>query len=247
VIGLVKSALNSTVNHNALRKIGLFGGTFDPPHWGHIRLAEHFCKLFTLDELIWIPSGNPWQKSSDITSAENRVLLSNAAVETLRDSLKKMNLPCQVTLNRIEVDRPGPSLTIDTVKELRNSLNPNASFIFLMGADSFMSLPTWHDWRDLLSHIHIAVANRPNYSIEREIQSKPMLQSFYQSHKTTISGDLEIHSYGMIYLDNELSVDLASNQIRQQLSDNNDASLQNALPPLIYELIKKLKLYQPHL
>ena len=67
------------------KAIGILGGTFDPPHWGHLRLAEHFSRVLQLDHIIWMPAGQPWQKSSDITPAKHRLAMSEYAIETLHD------------------------------------------------------------------------------------------------------------------------------------------------------------------
>ena len=98
------------------KKIGILGGTFDPPHIGHLRLASHFAKILHLDELILIPSGEPWQKGSDITSAEIRYQLTEAAGIDLARALLYLNIPTQVSIDRLEIERCGPSYSIDTAK-----------------------------------------------------------------------------------------------------------------------------------
>ncbi len=99
--------------------MGILGGTFDPPHWGHIHLAAHFAKRLKLDELMWLPSGEPWQKGSHITPAIDRYAMTLAAADVLKDHLLKDGLSTQVTVNTMEINRAGPSYTIDSAKALR--------------------------------------------------------------------------------------------------------------------------------
>ena len=88
-----------------MKKIGLLGGTFDPPHIGHLKLAIHFAKLLNLDELLLIPSGEPWQKGSDITAADIRFQLTEAAGIDLARALLYLKIPTQIGIDRLEIER----------------------------------------------------------------------------------------------------------------------------------------------
>ncbi len=94
--------------------IGILGGTFDPPHWGHIRLAEHFSRVLVLDELIWLPSGEPWQKGAHITPAKDRLAMTMAAADVLREEFLTKQINTVVTDDPMEIDRGGSSYTIDS-------------------------------------------------------------------------------------------------------------------------------------
>ncbi len=225
--------------------IGILGGTFDPPHWGHIRLAEHFSKTLTLDELIWLPSGEPWQKSPHITSAKDRLAMTIAAANTLKEELQTKELGTQVLVDPMEIDRHGPSYTIDSAKELRKRFGPDTSLVWLMGADSFLQMDTWNDWRDLSHYIHLAVASRPPYSISEQLKTHPLLHTFYQDHQTKRSDDLRHKASGLIYLDEQLSIDLASSSLRPLLAQNNTAHpIQEWLPKSVHTIILEKGLYQ---
>ena len=224
--------------------IGILGGTFDPPHWGHIRLAEHFSRTLQLDELFWLPSGEPWQKGAHITPAKDRLDMTIAAADVLKEELQAKNIDTKVMVDSMEIDRGGPSYTIDSAKELRQKFGPNISLIWLMGADSFLQLYTWNDWRDLSRYIHLAVASRPPYSIQKQLIDPP-LQAYYLDHQTKLAHDLCSKAYGLIYLDEQLSIDLASSSLRPLLSSNNTANrIQEWLPKSIHALILKKGLYQ---
>jgi len=225
--------------------IGILGGTFDPPHWGHIRLAEHFSRVLVLDELIWLPSGEPWQKGADITPAKDRLAMTMAAADVLREEFLTKQISTVVTVDPMEIDRGGSSYTIDSAKELRQQFGPNVSLIWLMGADSFLQLYTWNDWRDLSRYIHLAVASRPPYSIQKQLTDHPPLQDYYLDHQTQSASDLCAKAAGLIYLDEQLSIDLASSSLRPLLSSNNTANpIQEWLPKSIHALILKKGLYQ---
>jgi nicotinate-nucleotide adenylyltransferase len=225
--------------------ISILGGTFDPPHWGHIRLAEHFSRVLVLDELIWLPSGEPWQKGAHITPAKDRLAMTMAAADVLREEFLTKQISTVVTVDPMEIDRGGSSYTIDSAKELRQQFGPNVSLIWLMGADSFLQLYTWNDWRDLSRYIHLAVASRPPYSIQKQLTDHPPLQDYYLDHQTQSASDLCAKAAGLIYLDEQLSIDLASSSLRPLLSSNNTANpIQEWLPKSIHALILKKGLYQ---
>jgi len=225
--------------------IGILGGTFDPPHWGHIRLAEYFSRVLVLDELIWLPSGKPWQKGAHITPAKDSLAMTMAAADVLREEFQTKHISTVVTVDPMEIDRSGSSYTIDSAKELRQQFGPNVSLIWLMGSDSFLQLYTWNDWRDLSRYIHLAVASRPPYSIQKQLTDHPPLQDYYLDHQTQSASDLCAKAAGLIYLDEQLSIDLASSSLRPLLSSNNTANpIQEWLPKSIHALILKKGLYQ---
>jgi nicotinate-nucleotide adenylyltransferase len=153
-------------------KIGILGGTFDPPHWAHLRVAAHFAALFQLDRLLLIPSGNPWQKSAFITPPETRYQLTQAAAIALNRLLGDEGIQIPIEVDRIELDRQGPSYTIDTAIALRQRYGKATHLIWLMGADSLMQIDTWQDWQHLLKEIHLAVARRPEFALTIDPQSE---------------------------------------------------------------------------
>ena len=156
--------------------IGILGGTFDPPHWGHLELAKYFCAQFNLAELILIPSGQPWQKSVQITPAAVRLKLAEAAALTLKEELISQHIKTVITVDPMEIERGGPSYTIDTVQSLRHVLGSEVSIIWLMGADSLMQLPTWHDWQGLLHYVHQFAVDLSSSTL-RQQSIKPDLSS----------------------------------------------------------------------
>ncbi|HET9977448.1 MAG TPA: nicotinate-nucleotide adenylyltransferase [Burkholderiaceae bacterium] len=131
-------------------RTGLFGGTFDPTHNAHVALARAALDALQLDELRWIPAGRPWQKARAITPAAHREAMVRLAIAG----------EPRFVLDRTELDREGPSYTLDTVNTL-HAQQPQAKLFLVIGADQYAGLHTWRGWQELLGLVTLAVANRP--------------------------------------------------------------------------------------
>ncbi len=226
-----------------IQKIGILGGTFDPPHIGHLKLASHFAKALRLDALLLIPSGEPWQKSTGITAADIRLQLTEAAGIDLARAFLYLQIPTQIGIDRIEIDRAGPSYAIDTVKALRERFGAEASLIWLMGADSLIQLPTWNSWQDLLQYTNFAVASRPGFDLAAEMS--PEIKELLKTHQTQDASALENQPADLIYIDESLSVDLSSTRLRKQLKTPTRGQIASEqIPAHTLEIITKLGLYQ---
>lgn len=132
-------------------RVGLFGGAFDPPHRAHRALVEAALAQLQLDRLLIVPTGAAWHKTRALSPAEHRVAMARLAFADLPG----------VELDLREVDRPGPSYTIDTLRELHR-LWPGATFFLLIGQDQARSLATWRDWQQVLELATVCVAGRPD-------------------------------------------------------------------------------------
>ncbi len=134
----------------AVRRIGLLGGSFDPPHLAHLALGQLAFQALALDELRWLPAGAPWQKAG-------RVMASPAHRAAMLAALLG-GAPGHVVDTR-ELDRSGPTYTIDTVRELQAEL-PGADWFFILGQDQYARFDTWRGWPELLQRLTLAVAGR---------------------------------------------------------------------------------------
>ena len=225
------------------KKIGILGGTFDPPHLGHLKLATHFSKVLYLDELLLIPSGQPWQKDANITPAQTRLQMTEAAGIDLARAFLYLKIPTKIGIDGIEIDRAGPSYTIDTVKALRERFGSTANLILLMGADSLMTLPTWNSWKDLLHYVNFAVASRPHHDLKQELSSE--IINLLNEHQVAQPNTLEKNPYGRIYLDESLTINLSSSELRNRLKTGvNGAVDTDQIPSHTLEIITNLGLYQ---
>jgi len=137
-----------------MQAIGIFGGTFDPIHYGHLRLAEEMADALDLREVRFIPSGQPPHRAMPQTSALHRL-------EMVRHAIADNS---HFVLDAREVNALGedarPSYTVDTLTELREELGAAQPLFLLLGADAFLGLPSWHEWRRLFGLAHIGVAER---------------------------------------------------------------------------------------
>jgi nicotinate-nucleotide adenylyltransferase len=131
-------------------RLGLFGGSFDPVHRAHLALARSALGGLQLDRVLWIPAGQPWQKARRMTAAVHRLAMLALALEG----------EPRFVLDRREIDRAGPSYTVDTVRELRAE-QADAELFLLIGQDQYAGFHTWEGWPEILQQVVLAVANRP--------------------------------------------------------------------------------------
>ncbi len=133
------------------------GGTFDPIHNGHLVAASEVADRFDLDEVVFVPTGQPWQKDRYVTAAEDRYLMTVIATASNP----------RFSVSRVDVDRGGPTYTKDTLRDLR-ALNPDAELYFITGADALTSILSWQDWPELFKVARFVGVSRPGYELGRE-------------------------------------------------------------------------------
>jgi nicotinate-nucleotide adenylyltransferase len=134
-----------------MKRVGLFGGSFDPVHNAHVALARLALEQLALDEVRWIPAGQPWQKTRILTSGADREAMVRLAIAGER----------RFTLDRIELRRRGVTFTLDTVRVLA-AAEPANEWFLILGQDQYATLHTWRDWRELVALVTLAIANRPD-------------------------------------------------------------------------------------
>jgi nicotinate-nucleotide adenylyltransferase len=129
------------------------GGTFDPIHHGHLVAASEVANRFELDEVVFVPTGQPYQKRN-VSEAEHRYLMTVVATASNPD----------FTVSRVDIDRGGPTYTIDTLRELR-AARPDAELFFISGADAVAQILEWKDARELFSLAHFVAVSRPGHPL----------------------------------------------------------------------------------
>ena len=140
------------------RKIGVMGGTFDPIHHGHLVAASEVADRFGLDEVIFVPTGRPWQKVDRVVSeAEDRYLMTVVATASNP----------RFTVSRVDIDRDGPTYTADTLADLHRQL-PDADLFFITGADALAQILSWHKIEELFELAHFVGVTRPGYELVDE-------------------------------------------------------------------------------
>jgi len=136
------------------RRVGIMGGTFDPIHHGHLVAASEVASRFDLDEVIFVPTGQPWQKAG-VSSAEDRYLMT--VIATAANP--------RFSVSRVDIDRPGPTYTVDTLADLRRGAAPDTQWFFITGADALAAIISWKNFEELFGVVHFIGVTRPGYSL----------------------------------------------------------------------------------
>lgn len=137
-------------------RIGVMGGTFDPIHHGHLVAASEVAQSFDLDEVVFVPTGTPWQKDR-VTESEHRYLMTVIATASNP----------RFTVSRVDIDRGGPTYTIDTLRDLAAE-RPGAELFFITGADAIAQILSWRDHDELWDLAHFVAVSRPGHVLDTE-------------------------------------------------------------------------------
>ena len=203
------------------------GGTFDPIHFGHLRMAIELKQVLAADQFRLIPCGDPYHKSQSVSPANVRLKMLELALGEGSDLL----------IDDRELNRDGPTYSYDTLVSLRQELGEETSLVMVMGMDSFLSLPKWHNWQQLTELAHILVVHRPGSTME----PTESLESWYAEHKASAIDDLQNSAAGYI-LDLKMTMlDISATQIRGLLLEQR--SPQYLLPRAVLDYIYNNNLY----
>ena len=177
----------------ALRRVGVFGGTFDPVHFGHLAAAEDAAYLLSLDQVLFVPNRTPPHKPPQrITPVQHRVAMLKMAIEGNPLFL----------LSTVEIDRPGPSYTLDTMRRLKCECGLETELYFLTGCDSLAQLHTWHEPEQLLEEFQFVILDRPT---ERDVD-----WSVVEGHFPLIRSQIEV-----VHV---IQLEISSSDIRQRVA-----------------------------
>jgi nicotinate-nucleotide adenylyltransferase len=137
-------------------RTGVMGGTFDPIHHGHLVAASEVAHIFSLDEVVFVPTGQPWQKQGKkVSAAEDRYLMTVIATASNP----------RFSVSRLDIDRPGPTYTIDTLRDLRAERGGDADLFFITGADALSRMLSWQDVDELFTLAHFVGCTRPGHRL----------------------------------------------------------------------------------
>ena len=210
--------------------IGLLGGTFNPIHFGHLRMAQELVDALNLAEIRFIPSANPPHKTMPIVSAHQRAEMVQLAIA---------DNPV-FRLDTQELDRQGASYTIDTLISLREELGNNVSLCLIMGSDAFTKLDTWQRWGELLDYCHIILVQRPIKQAQSKLSEQ--LTAFLESHYTENADDLSKKSAGYIHMQHITAQEIAATTIREKLLAGNNVKY--LVPDQVLAYIQQHQLYK---
>jgi nicotinate-nucleotide adenylyltransferase len=209
-----------------MQPIGLFGGTFDPIHYGHLRTAFELWQELRLAEIRFMPTGSPPHREQPHATPELRLAMVEAAVAD----------QTQFIVDDREVRRTGISYSVDTLTELRQEL-PERSLCLLLGMDAFLGLPNWHRWRELLNLAHIVVAHRPGW----KAPTKGPLGEVMVDHGTGTIRDLHEHPSGRVYVHAVTQLEISSTELRQLIIAGQDPRY--LVPEEVRRIIRETRCY----
>lgn len=213
--------------HQTHKAIGLLGGTFDPIHHGHLRMALELYESLDLAKVHIIPTHHPMYRKKPVASPAQRLSMVEAAVA---------GEPALVADDR-EIRRDGPTYAIDTVLEMRTEM-PDTPLCLLVGIDSFLGFTSWHRWKEILDHAHLVVAYRPHYELPKTGVIADLMQDRLQNELSYIHENLN----GGILLRPITALEISATDIRKQIAMGRNPRY--LLPDSVYEYIQKNGTYR---
>jgi nicotinate-nucleotide adenylyltransferase len=208
--------------------IGILGGTFDPVHYGHLRLALDVKEHYALDEVRLMPCKIPPHKTQLVASEQQRLNMLQLAI---------LNEP-SLTLDTRELHRAGPSYTIDTLTSLRTEFGTEHALCLIMGFDAFLSLPTWHRFDELIGLAHLIVMQRPGF----DMASLGQMRDFYQTHCAVTPAQLRQQPSGLVSLFAARQMAISASEIREKIRERH--SVRYLLPDSVWDYIDVHDLYR---
>jgi nicotinate-nucleotide adenylyltransferase len=190
-----------------MKPLGVFGGTFDPIHFGHLRTAFELLAALDLDEIRFVPAGSPPHRETPLADAAFRLDLVEAAIAGQPG----------FAIDAREVRRPGPSYMVLTLRELRAEF-PVRPLCLVLGMDAFLGLPEWYEWRELVELAHLVVAHRPGW----QAPADGPLRDLLVARRTDRIGDLHELPAGRILVRSVTQLEISSTELRTLLADGQD-------------------------
>ncbi len=209
-----------------MRRVGIFGGMFDPIHFGHLRTAFELRHVLGLEELRFVPCGDPPHRESPTCSAALRLSMVEAAIAG----------HAGFVADDRELARSGPSYTVDTLASLRAEL-PDDALCVILGMDAFLSLPTWHRAGELLGLAHVVVAHRPGWEAPRDGEIGALLAR----HATSDAAELGKYEAGRIHIEPVTQLEVSSSELRKSIRDGLPPTF--LMPDGVSEIIRESGCY----
>ena len=222
--------MNPGLSATSINVCGILGGTFDPVHLGHVALADAALCALPLREVLWLPSGDPGHRASPVASTEQRLAMLRLA--TSGDP--------RFRIDAAELESNQPTYTVNSLARLRAQLGTRQPLVLLLGADSFLSLPTWLRWRELFELAHIAVADRPGHRADRPQMPEELAE---EVERRSASGErLAASAAGGIARFDMPPLDISASAVRAALAAGQDAA--HLLPGAVLAYIETHRLYR---
>ncbi len=209
-----------------MRPLGIFGGTFDPIHYGHLRTALELKQALDLDRVHFVPCANPPHRGMPMTGGALRLRMVEAAIAGEQGFVA----------DRRELDRSGPSFTVDTLASFRAEF-PRQPLCLLLGMDAFLGLPKWHHWRDLLELAHVVVAHRPGWCAP-EVGT---IGEVLRERRSGTPDDLAASIAGRVHVHAVTQLEIASTDLRASIRAGLDPKF--LMPDSVRKIILETECY----
>lgn len=209
------------------RAVGLFGGTFNPVHIGHLRTALEIRERLALDEMRLLPSGQPPHRDEPQVSARHRAAMVELAIAGEQG----------LVLDERELGRAGPSWTVDTLCEVREELGPDTSISFCVGMDSLVNLSSWHRWQELTDWAHLVVAARPGW--QRPVTGE--VAQWLRSRQSNDPRVVRLRPSGTVLVVELTLLPVAATELRERLQAG--CSVRYLTPDSVVNYIRQHRLY----
>ena len=215
----------------SLRRVAIYGGTFDPVHNGHLEVARRVRQLFELDEVVFVPAWvPPHKRGANISSAFHRFAMLALATEADQ----------HLRVSTIELDAPEFPYAVETVGRMKSV---SARTFFLIGADSWSEISTWHEWQKLLAMCDLIVVTRPGYEINSIAAPPASLVDLRAAGANIVGEALKSDDQPRVFITDVAMVDVSATRIRAAVQTNDRAGLQTMVPPAVARYIDKYNLY----
>jgi nicotinate-nucleotide adenylyltransferase len=214
-----------------MKRIGFYGGSFDPLHIGHLTIAKSLTEEFELDEFVFIPAFHaPHKRNRVPTSAFSRHAMLCLAT----------NSEPRISVSRIELELPEKPYSIETLTKLKHQLGETHEIFFVIGADSWMEITTWREWENLLKLVNVIVVTRPNYEIGFSHVTEEIRDRIIDLRTDEIE---KLETKSTIYITDLVNLDISATAIRLLIADNK-SDWEEFVPPEVAKYIKKYELYR---
>lgn len=212
--------------------IGIFGGTFDPIHYGHLRIAEEIAEMIGVRKMHFIPAGCPRLRYSPEASLQHRAVMVGLAIQG----------NSRFILDEREIRRPGVSYSVESLRELKQELGEDVALCFVTGADAFMNLAAWHNWRELFGLCHFIIAARPGHMLTANPDVLPQELNAECARRWVSNVDSLKHATsGMIFIAQTTLLDISATVIRTRVAAGK--SIRYLIPDAVLDYIAANHLY----
>lgn len=218
--------------------IGIYGGTFDPVHYGHLRIAEELVGTLQLNHLFFLPAGQPRLRDTPLVTGAHRTAM-------LKEAIRGNTM---FSVDDREIRRTGETYSVESLQEIRQEYQAKyktgrcVALCFIIGADAFIKLPSWYRWRQLFELCHLIIVNRPGSVLISNLSDLPgELQAACQARQTTIAAELKNSPSGYIFVAPTTLLDISSTKIRNLIASGKSARY--LLPEAVISYINQHNFY----